>query len=508
MTEFNKLQGSYTLLAGSISSKTDDAKIELAHKFVESFVEKVIESGGGFVVYLSGECLNINNKPLLFDWSIVSIIDRLLPDASEKVRLKVVASDKVLKEKATAEQRRLLSSMVNRGLASRVHIERKKLTGGAIVDEQIHICTEMVCLGGGKGVFGRATKMSDSSLPVIALDLEIGGLSDDGNGALDVLEEFQANPEKYLPHTGDEVLQFLDSLSLENCVQSYSSIAQRIIDIFYNEEIARIESLPPDVLIITAIDVELAAIKRVLGIDDNTAANKVNNNLNVWDTKIICADASEIKCAVAILGEAGIPNAASVTSTLINALQPKNIIMLGIAGGMPDKFELGDVVFAELIIGYEGAALIADNQVELRPKHYNLRISIRQDINAYIGSNDQLRERLTDAREFHNIKIHNQDAKPQTITPKLATIASGNKLFKDEIKFNELKSLHGKVAVVEMEGEGVFAACEQSDTPVLMIRGISDNGNDKKNDDFHKIAAITAAIVTKDFIVHGLNLKC
>ena len=58
-----------------------------------------------------------------------------------------------------------------------------------------------------------------------------------------------------------------------------------------------------------------------------------------------------------------------------------------------------------------------------------------------------------------------------------------------------------------MEGEGVFTACEQNDTPVLMIRGISDNGNDNKNDDYHNIAATAAAIVAKDFIKHGLSLN-
>jgi nucleoside phosphorylase len=68
-----------------------------------------------------------------------------------------------------------------------------------------------------------------------------------------------------------------------------------------------------------------------------------------------------------------------------------------------------------------------------------------------------------------------------------------------------MRELHGKTEVAEMEAAGIFTACEQHDVPILVVRGISDFGDSNKDNTFHDIAAKAAAIVTADYVAHGLT---
>jgi hypothetical protein len=203
MTNSLMLTSSHILLAGSISNTTDNALIDRAHEFVDTFVKKVLDAGGGFVIYVSAEPVNADSKPLLFDWTVAKAVDRLIPGDSSQVRLKIVASQERLQSKANPEQRRLLGGMIARGVAELVPLDEEVLTGGNVGDEQIEHATAMVALGGGKGVLDRARKMAKKLLPVLPLDLQLGANSEDGTGALGVLKNFQTNPLTYMPNSGN-----------------------------------------------------------------------------------------------------------------------------------------------------------------------------------------------------------------------------------------------------------------------------------------------------------------
>lgn len=55
-----------------------------------------------------------------------------------------------------------------------------------------------------------------------------------------------------------------------------------------------------------------------------------------------------------------------------------------------------------------------------------------------------------------------------------------------------------------MEAVGVANACERAETPYVVVRGISDFGDERKDDRFHELAAKAAALVARDFILRGL----
>ncbi|QEY17558.1 phosphorylase [Cellvibrio sp. KY-GH-1] len=510
MANFLMLASSHILLAGSISNTTENSLIDRAHEFVYSFVEEVLNAGGGFVIYVAAEPVNADNKPLLFDWTVAKAVDKLISGNSSKVRLKIVTSQERLQSKANAEQRKLLTGMTARGVAEFIHIEEEVLTGGNVGDEQIEHATAMVALGGGKGVLDRARKMAKKLLPVLPLDLQLGANSEDGAGALGVLKNFQTNPLTYMPNSGNKVVKVLPALSLQEPVISLSDISERIVKIFYEEEKARIEALPPDVLVLTALDVELAAAKQAFGIAEDAEHFTTKNGLHVWRAPVSKHGGKTVSCVVACFAGAGNVDAASVTSMLLGELNPANVMMMGIAAGLRDKCALGEVVLAERVVAYEGAALVEGGKIEARPEITRLKMRVRQDVSSYLSNRATLESRLTDSYKTLSIEFPDHveaGSVVQGVMPKTATVASGEKLLRDPEKFLGMRELHGKIEIAEMEGAGLFAACANFGKPVLMVRGISDFGDSKKDNRFHLLAAKAAAAVTVDYIANGMSLQ-
>ncbi len=504
------LSDSCILLAGSISHTTNDDQIDKAHAFVETLVTEVINAGGSFVGYFAAEPVNENQKPLLFDWTIARKINQLIPNESDKVYLKIVVSNDRLKNKTSPEQRRLLNSMIARGVAEHIYIDDDIVTGSNIGEEQIDNATAMIALGGGKGVLDRAHKMAKKSMPVLPLDLQLGANKEDGSGALGVLKKFQENPLTYMPNTGNVVLKSFGALSLEEPVLEFPQIAKRIAAIFHDEKQARNVALPPDVLVLTALDIELAAAKQAFNISEDTLPTTTSNGLHIWKAPVMQNNGTHAHCAIACFSGPGNLDASSITSILLSELKPKNVIMLGIAAGMREKCALGEVILSERVVAYEGAALIEGGTVEHRPRSSELDIKVRQDISSYLSNRNSLESRLTQSYETLEIILpENIEIGPvaKSIIPKTATIGSGEKLLRDPEKFKALKELNGKIEVAEMEGAGVFAACAIQKKPVLMIRGISDFGDSTKDNRFHFLAAKAAAAVTADYIAHGLTLN-
>lgn len=504
------LANSWILLAGSISTATDNTQIDKAHEFVDAFVKEALAGGGGFVAYFAAEPVNADNKPLLFDWTVAQAINQVFPGEHEKPRLKVVASHERLKTKASREQRDLLNGMIARGVAELVPMDEEIVTGGNVGDEQVAHATLMVVLGGGKGVVDRARKMIKKSAPVLPLDLELGANSEDGEGALSVLRSFRTTPLNYMPFSGNTVVKRLPSLSLQEPVLPISDIAKRIVNIFFEEEQARISALPPDVLVLTALPIELAAAKQALGIAEDAVAITTTSGLHTWKAPVTRRDGGVASCMVACFANAGNVDAAVVTATLLTEFRPDNVVMMGIAAGIRKKCALGEVVIAERIVAYGGQAVLANGVIEPRPEMTRLAFRVRQDLASYLSNPAGLTARLTPIYERMDIVLpaSTKGTKvAQGVVPKSATVASGEWLIRDPEKFLQLRELHGKIEVAEMEGAGVFAACEAHNKPVLMIRGISDFGDSKKDSRFHHWASQAAAAVTVDYIACGLSLN-
>ncbi|KPG95939.1 purine phosphorylase [Pseudomonas sp. RIT-PI-q] len=498
------LENEFILIAGSIYKKTEKAFVDRAHNFTRALTKSILDAEGGLVVYLAGEPLNESGDPLTFDWTVVYEAEKLSANYVPARQLKIITSDLAMREKMTEEKRKLIRRLGALKFAEIIYVEDDLITGGNIGDEQVEVATAMIALGGGKGVSDRARKMSKRKLPILPFDLQLGGFSDDGQGALGLRGNFLRDPLSMFPVTGEQVKRELDVLSLQEPIFGLNELAERSVSLFQAEREAEQASRTPDVLILTALSVELAAARLAFGIQDGTPHRRSANSIHFWTT-VVEKPGGPVSCAVASLGSAGNVNAASITTQLLSELKPKMVLMMGIAAGMRTKTVLGEVVISERVVYYEGAAALADGVLAARPEMQKPGMSIQQDLSTYFSGgllSERLQERATTLGFTMPVESPaGEVASKLKVSP--ATIASGEKLIRDPELFASLRSQHDKVCVAEMEAYGVVDACEKQNVPALVIRGISDFGDSSKDNTFHKVASEAAAIVAIDYITHG-----
>ena len=502
------LENEFILIAGSISKKTEKASIDLAHDFTRAVTKSVLAAKGGLVVYLAGLPINENGDALTFDWTVAYEAEKLLAGCPPARQLKIVTSQLAMQEKMTLEQRTLIRRLSAEDFAEIFYVEDDLVTGGNIGDEQVEVATALIALGGGKGVSDRARKTRKRKLPILPFDLRLGGFSEDGEGALGLRANFFKDPLSMFPFTGEQVKGRLDSMSLQEPIYGVDKIAELATGLLQDEIEAREAARSPDLLVITAIAIELAAAKKVFGVGEHVAARFTANGVHSWPVTIQRAD-GPLSCAIASLGNAGNVNATAITTLLLSELKPKKVLMMGIAAGRRKKLSLGEVILSERVVYYEGAAALAGGKIAARPEVPRPGLSTQQDLNAYFATAS-----LPDRLQEHANKLGfamPAESKAGEVAAHLkvspATIASGELLIRDPKLFESFQGLHDKAVVAEMEAYGVFDACEKQNVPVLVIRGISDYGDKSKDNTFHKVASEAAAIVTLDYASHGWSRR-
>lgn len=256
------LENEFILIAGSISKKTEKASIDLAHDFTRAVTKSVLDAQGGLVVYLAGCPTNEGGDALTFDWTVAYEAEKLLASYTPARQLKIVTSKLAMQEKMTPEQRMFIRRLSAENFAEIIYLEDDVVTGGNIGDEQVEVATAMIALGGGKGVSDRARKMRKRKLPVLPFDLNLGGFSEDGQGALGLHANFFKEPLTLFPFTGEQMKGRLDSMSLQEPLHSLDKLADLSVGMFQDEIVAREAARSPDLLVITAIAIELAAARK------------------------------------------------------------------------------------------------------------------------------------------------------------------------------------------------------------------------------------------------------
>lgn len=502
------LENEFILIAGSISKKTEKASIDLAHDFTRAVTKSVLAAQGGLVVYLGGLPVNESGDALTFDWTVAYEAEKLLAGYSPASQLKIVTSSLAMREKMTLEQRTLIRRLSAENYAEVTYIDDDLITGGNIGDEQADVATAMIALGGGKGVSDRARKMRKRKLPVLPFDLQLGGFSEDGEGALGLHAQFFREPLSLFPLTGEKARGQLGGMSLQEPLYGLEKLADLTVGLFQAESDARRAARTPDALILTAIAIELAAAKKIFGISEDAQPRYSAHGVHYWPVTVQRVD-GPASCVLASLGSAGNVNASSITSLLLSELKPKQVLMMGIAAGLREKMTLGEVIMSERVVYYEGAAALEGGKLAPRPEMQRPGLPTLQDLNTYFATST-LSERLQERAEKLGFAIP-ASSQAGSVAAKLmvspATIASGELLIRDPDLFESFRDIHDKACVAEMEAYGVIDACEKQNVPALVIRGISDFGDKFKDNTFHQVASEAAAIVTLDYVTHGWSRR-
>lgn len=271
-----------------------------------------------------------------------------------------------------------------------------------------------------------------------------------------------------------------------------------------------------DVVLLTVIWPELDALRNILGVGNAERAKDADGT--TYYRAEVRSELTESPYSVILgcLGSAGNPGAAAGTQEFVLKFRPRQAILMGIAAGLRGKVRIGDVVFGERVVAYEpAAAVIKDGReaYEPRPEIDRIPYSVQQDLAHYRPDPSRLAAAFRVAggrfpRAKSAVKAEFDQHVSKSLRVHVSTVASGEKLLRNPAKLHAIRETqHGKVEVGEMEAVGFVEACRRTDTPWLVVRGISDFGDDLKDDRFHALASKAAACAVYDFVRFGLDLR-
>ena len=178
-----------------------------------------------------------DGKPRIFDWVIMRSIERYSETtvAPARTLVRVVVSDDAWQRKMDERNRQTFANLQQRGVLEVERIRRELYTGGEYRRSECELADCLVALGGGKGTYTVGNDMLDLDKPVLPLDLEIGAFSEDGEGALQLYHELLVDPMSYFPNTHREVMNRIETLSLNQMDHDVSAVAHRAVEVLSRE---------------------------------------------------------------------------------------------------------------------------------------------------------------------------------------------------------------------------------------------------------------------------------
>lgn len=213
-----------------------------------------------------------------------------------------------------------------------------------------------------------------------------------------------------------------------------------------------------DVLVAVALPLEADAVLGLLNGDEH--------ELELRDGTIVSVkqlDAGPIAVGV-VLTTAGNLSAALVVSSALRELAPRAVAFVGVAGGVHPDVQLGDVIVATKVYGYEYGKDRSDLAGGFlpRPEVGNTAYRFVQRGIAEARKRDWL-ARLGDPPAERAPVVH------------VRAIAAGEKVVEEgSVVAERIRRFYSDAYAVEMEGLGLHRAADQVGTPAFVVRGISD----------------------------------
>lgn len=222
--------------------------------------------------------------------------------------------------------------------------------------------------------------------------------------------------------------------------------------------------------IIFAMEEELIELKKCL---------KIKNEYNIFDLKFFEASINDME-VILVQSGVGKVNAARCAQILIDNIKVDYIFNIGVAGGVADKLNVGDIVIGEKLVQHDFDITAFNHEKGYIP-----------NIGVYIDSDEYL-VKISKSVTSDNPRVFS------------GVIASGDIFCTDYIMGKKINNKFNALCV-EMEGASIAQVCYLSHIPFLVIRSISDTPNNNNvitYEEFLKESSITISNITLKILNH------
>ncbi|MCT7462098.1 hypothetical protein N5S71_06170 [Aliarcobacter cryaerophilus] len=252
-----------------------------------------------------------------------------------------------------------------------------------------------------------------------------------------------------------------------------------------------------DFAVITALDDP--EFTSVLSLPFNWKPFTIDNDpsINYFEGTIKDND-REYSIVAACSPKMGMVASSTLTTKMCFHFHPKYFFMVGIAAGMKDKNNIGDILIAE----YSWDWGSGKHTTEFAPDH--TQISLDPNI---IAKLKMIKSNQINLDEIKNSYKGNKPS--ESLQMYIGPIASGASVLENQSTIDEMiKKYQRKLIGVEMEIYGVMSAIRYSITPIpigICMKSVCDFGDSNKNDEWQKYAAYTSSKLMEKLIYNLLN---
>jgi nucleoside phosphorylase len=271
------------------------------------------------------------------------------------------------------------------------------------------------------------------------------------------------------------------------------------------------QSETPTIGILSIIGTEQQAIKNALGMDET---HRVSGNGRLYYEKVIETNYSgSLRVQLYAQGEPG-NNVSAADATRIIGSNVRFMLLCGIAAGQKGKVKIGDVIVPRSIVDTT-VKMVEEGEFKPRPMitgplkgvlQMNTAVRIDEQKWHELFSQLLLERPIPPDGQIEEYSANVAD-KP---TLHESAILSDNLLLRDpQVLIDAANDLHQQIRAGEMEAAGFVRACinEYPPIPWYVIRGISDFGDNLKNDKFQSLAANAVASYLVLYIKEVIDLR-
>lgn len=272
-----------------------------------------------------------------------------------------------------------------------------------------------------------------------------------------------------------------DSVSAQNLWKLFSIEFHLLIELKYAQPKERSKSMQR-ILLVTVTPVESTAVLTAFTEATGQKPKAIRINNYVYQ-ELGVVGGFECFLAISEMGSGGTAGSQLSIQRAIQEIKPEAVIMVGIAFGIDkSKFSIGDILVSKQLLLYDLQRVNADSTISLRGDR----------VSASAAPLSWLRHALLSWPEIS----------PAKVEPGL--VLSGEKLI-DNIDYrNALKAAASEALGGEMEGAGLYIACQNAKVDWLLIKAVCDWADGKKNKN-KKANQLTAANSAAKFAVHILT---
>ena len=200
---------------------------------------------------------------------------------------------------------------------------------------------------------------------------------------------------------------------------------------------------------------------------------------------------------VLVLSGIGKVAAATTAVLLVQTFGVTQIVFTGVAGGLGEGVQVGDVVLASQLLQHDmdASPLFPRFQVPLSGRSFF-------DADAALGASLRATAlRCLDRRGKGLV------SRPGGAVPRLheGLVVSGDRFVSSAAESNTLRALLPAALAVEMEGAALAQVCHDFGTPFAVLRTISDRADDSAHGDFNRFIDEVASVYTRAIIGDWLS---